>query len=461
MSQTRPNILFILTDQQRWDSVGAYSPHGAATPALDQLAAEGVRFEHAFTCQPVCGPARACLQTGRFASQLGCYANNRALPPGEPTLARWLGAAGYAVGYVGKWHLASTAGTEHNYHYCAIPPERRGGYDGYWMAADLPEYTSSGYAGVLFDQAGQTVPWTGYRADVYTDHALNFLAQQSADQPFFLFLSYVEPHPQPYHKAYQGPPPASRAGIIRDYLRYDAPNDAEPPASPPVVPDDLRATPGDWQEGYADYLACCARVDTNVARLVAHLRASHTLENTVIIYASDHGCHFHTRHQSNDKSSCHDNSIRVPLIIRGPGFTGGQATAALASLIDLPPTVMRCAGLPLPETMMGRPLQEALTGTEVPWPTSVYVQISHAGTGRALRTQDWKYGVMAESPQAVTDGMAASYRESHLYDLHHDPHEANNLVADDSYALVRERLRQDLLAWMVRAGEGCSAILPV
>jgi len=106
---TRPNILFILTDQQRWDSVGAYGQSLNVTPNLDRFAAQGVRFGNAFTCQAVCGPARACLQTGRYAVETGCHTNGIALPEGEMTIARELGPSGYDPADVGKWHLASIA----------------------------------------------------------------------------------------------------------------------------------------------------------------------------------------------------------------------------------------------------------------------------------------------------------------------------------------------------------------
>ena len=311
MNHRQPNILFILSDQQRWDTISAYKRYTSRTPAIDRLASEGCLFRQAFTCQPLCGPARSCLQTGQFASQTGCIANNIALPSSQPTLAHLLRRTGYDVGYVGKWHLASSGNGENSYHYRPVPKKKRGGYDGFWIGADLPEYISNGYEGVLFDENEDTIHWQGYRADVYTDFAIRYLGNRPRQQPFFLFLSFVEPHPQPYHSRYRGPKPASRKGIIRDYLRYDAPLDVDRPITP-SIPKDLVDSPGDWEEGYADYLACCESVDRNVARLIDYLQGNGLLDKTVIIYTSDHGCHFHTRHRYNDKCSCHENSIRIP-----------------------------------------------------------------------------------------------------------------------------------------------------
>ena len=129
--ESRPNILFLFSDQQRWDTLGCYGRPivDNLTPNLDRLAAEGTLFKHAFTCQPVCGPARACLQTGLYATQTGCYRNDIALKPDQPTLAGQLGASGYETAYVGKWHLASQ-GNEQDYQKRAVPLEHRGGYKG-------------------------------------------------------------------------------------------------------------------------------------------------------------------------------------------------------------------------------------------------------------------------------------------------------------------------------------------
>jgi len=453
---TPPNILFILSDQQRWDSVGAYGQALPTTPHIDRLAAEGVRFENAFTCQPVCGPARACLQTGRYASETGCFRNGLGLPEGEPTLPRYLRQAGYDSAYVGKWHLASR---EHEYYYSAIPPERRGGYDGYWIAADLPEYISSGYAGCAWDRDMQRVDFEGYRADAYTDWALRYLGERPGDRPFFLFVSYVEPHPQPYHKRYRGPPPDDRRGIIRDYMRYDAPKGEAAHFADHDVPGDLAGTDGDWQVAYADYLASCGRVDTNVARLLAELDRQGVADDTLVVYTSDHGCHFHTRTQG-DKNSCHDGSIRIPLVVRGPGFRGGRVANELASLIDLPPTLLQAAGLASPATMRGRPLQDIDDPSAAEWRDSVFVQISHRGAGRAVRTSRWKYAVSSPRDDRPDAPGSDTYLEAFLYDLAADPHERDNRVADPSLAAVRAELRGMLVEHMVSTGEPKPTIGP-
>ena len=175
----RPNILFLFSDQQRWDTLGCYGQPLEITPNLDRLASEGVLFEHAFSPQPVCGPTRACLQTGKYASEIPCTMNDVGLPIGEKTIAHRLSATGYEVGYIGKWHLASdfkAPGVEEPYYGAAdpVPPERRGGYRDYWLAADVLEFTTHGYDGHMFDGEGnkREFPPGRYRVEAQTDWVL-------------------------------------------------------------------------------------------------------------------------------------------------------------------------------------------------------------------------------------------------------------------------------------------------
>jgi len=152
----KPNILFLFSDQQRWDTCGCYGQKLNVTPNLDKMAEKGVRFENAFTCQPVCGPARACLQTGKYATETGCVINNIMLPKDEKTIADHLSGNGYEVGYIGKWHLASCGptGGPDDFQTKAVPPDLRGGYKDFWLASDVLEFTSHSYDGHMFNADG-------------------------------------------------------------------------------------------------------------------------------------------------------------------------------------------------------------------------------------------------------------------------------------------------------------------
>lgn len=434
----RPNIIFYFSDQQRWDTLGCYGQKLDVTPNLDRIAAQGTRFANAFTCQPVCGPARACLQTGLYATQTGCYVNGISLPTDAQTLAKTLNGAGYDTAYVGKWHLASDRETN-DYQTSAIPIQRRGGYK-HWMAADVLEFTSHGYNGYVFDGDGKRVDFTGYRADCINNYAVDYVRNHDGEKPFFLFVSQIEPHHQNDRRRFEGPD-----GSKRRFADYETPGD-------------LVGTQGDWRENYPDYLGCCNSLDANVGRLFDTLEDKGILEDTVFIYTSDHGSHFCTRN-AEYKRACHDGCTHIPLIARGPGFMGGRVIEPLVSLIDLPSTILGVAGVPVPEAYRGRELQSMIGDPGAVWDDEVFMQISESQIGRCIRTAKWKYSVRAEG-----DGWSAAdadtYYEEFLYDLQADPHERVNLVEDAAHADVRAVLAQTLKRRMVYAGEAEPAILP-
>ncbi len=222
-TNSQPNILFIISDQQRWDTVSCYgSPIvPGLTPHLDRMAAEGVLFRHAFTPQPLCGPARACLQSGLYATQTGCFINGRALPLDQPSIAKLLSGAGYETGYVGKWHLACDP--QHRFKGVGIPMERRGGYRDYWMATEALESSSHGYEGYVYDTDGNRVDFEGYRVDCITNFVLDYLgsyAERRSSRPFFLFTSFIEPHHQNDLHRYVGP-----IGSKARFAQYNVPGD--------------------------------------------------------------------------------------------------------------------------------------------------------------------------------------------------------------------------------------------
>jgi len=440
------NILLFFTDQQRWDTCGCYGQELAVTPNLDRMAAEGVRFEQAFTCQPVCGPARACLQTGKYATEVGCFRNGIALPQDHKTIAHWLSEAGYEVGYVGKWHLASThhlgeADVDHRVK--PVPMEYRGGYKDYWVASDVLEFTSHSYDGHMFDAAGNKVefPPDRYRADCVTDSAVEFLRARRGGGPFFLMVSYIEPHHQNDHNRYEGP--RGSAERFGDYR----------------VPGDLADTEGDWRENWPDYLGCCNALDRNLGRLRDELEKLHLADDTLILFTSDHGSHFRTRN-AEYKRSCHDACIHIPMVACGPGFAGPGTLGDLVSLIDVPPTILAAAGVQVPRTMRGRALQTLVDGSAPDWPKEVFLQISESHVARAVRTKEWKYSVRAPEGHGGRDPGSDRYVEDFLYDLQADPHERNNLVADPALAAIRAELAETLKRRMRDAGEDEPIIEP-
>ncbi|MBM7567194.1 sulfatase-like hydrolase/transferase [Paenibacillus sacheonensis] len=427
-NRKRPNVIVFFTDQQRWDTTGIHGNPLGLTPNFDRMAQEGTHAAHSFTCQPVCGPARSCLQTGKHATSTGSYRNGIPLAEGNVTLAEHFAGAGYRTGYIGKWHLADEE---------PVPAGKRGGYD-YWLASNTLEFSSDSYDTVMYDGNNQAVKLPGYRVDAMTDAAIRFI-DGNQDDPFFLFLSYIEPHHQNHLDNY--PAPVGYEGLYAG--RW--------------TPPDLAALGGTAAQHLGGYYGMVKRLDEALGRLNDALRSLGLAEDTVILFTSDHGCHFKTRN-AEYKRSCHDSSIRVPTALIGPGFSGGGRLKRLVSLVDLPPTLLDAASIPVPDEMEGRSLLRELRGEADDEPNDVFVQISETQVGRALRTPRWKYSVSAPGKNGWDEAASDTYREEFLYDLEADPHELANLIGLDSYNEVTAGLRERLLE-RIREVEGASPVI--
>ncbi len=199
------------------------------------------------------------------------------------------------------------------------------------------------------------------------------------------------------------------------------------------------------------------RLDEALGRLLDALRSLGQLENTVILFTSDHGNHFKTRNREY-KRSCHDASIRVPTALRGPGFDGGGEIDALVSLVDLPPTLLDAAGIPVPPEMEGRSVLRKVRDRSSDWPQDVFVQISESQTGRCVRTARWKYSARSEERDGATGELvsresAEVYADDCLYDLRADPWELTNLIGMPTYGAVVAEMRERLVARMTAIGE--------
>ncbi|HWC16979.1 MAG TPA: sulfatase-like hydrolase/transferase, partial [Terriglobales bacterium] len=301
----RPNVILIISDQFRWDCIGAYGLNPLnLTPNLDAMATEGTAFLNAITNQPVCTPSRACLFTGNYTNRHGVWRNGLPLPPESVTLAKLFRSAGYTANYVGKWHLAPE---NHNDPATLgpVPKQYRGGFDDFWEGCNVLERTSHPYEGAIWDAQGNEIRFKDtYRVDFITDRVVRFLRGQPRE-PFLLGISYLEPHFQNDCNCFVAP-----KGYAERYRNS-------------FVPRDLSFFPGDWQEQLADYYGCIARVDENVGRLRQELTALRLVDHTVVVFLSDHGCHFRTRNPEYKRSG-HESSIHIPLVIAGPGFSGSR-----------------------------------------------------------------------------------------------------------------------------------------
>ena len=216
--------------------------------------------------------------------------------------------------------------------------------------------------------------------------------------------------------------------------------------------------PADYRH-LAGYYGMIKRLDEALGRLLDALRSLNMLDNTVVLFTSDHGSHFKTRN-GEYKRSCHESSVRVPTAFQGPGFDGGGMVHQLVSLIDLPLTLLDAAGIDVPAEMPGRSLLALLHGDPVDWPDDVFIQISESQIGRAVRTHRWKYSVSAPAANGWADAASSGYTEEFLYDLQSDPYELNNLIGWDSHTDVAETMRERLLRHIQAAGETKPVISP-
>ena len=445
-----PNVVVIIADQFRGDFIGAngQNPMGV-TPNLDAMAERGVTMLNAVTNQPLCSPSRACLFTGRYATETGMWK----LPPGVelnrdlPTLATVLRSNGYTANYIGKWHLAPID-RDSRKGLGFVEPRDRGGFLDLWQASNVLELTSHPYEGTIWNGDGKPMHYKDiYRVDYLTDLAVQFLKQRH-EKPFLLVLSQLEPHFQNDANAFVPP-----KGYIKRYQN-------------PFAPKDLRFFPGDWQRQLPGYYGDIKRIDESVGTVLKTLAEEDLEENTIVLFISDHGCHFRTRN-TEYKRSPHESSIHIPIIMQGPGLNQSRKVNEVVSMVDVTPTLLDAAGVPVPASMKGRSFLPLLNQPKgrANWRNEAFVQISDSMVARALRTDQWTYCVVDPTGNGDRDPGSTHYQEYQMYNLAADPHQLLNLAGrhdppelvhydgDRPLPEVAAYLRERLIARMVEAGE--------
>jgi arylsulfatase A-like enzyme len=438
----KPNIVIYHSDQFRWDFVGANGSNSSThTPNLDALANGGTNFTHAVTNQPVCAPSRSVLVTGRYATQTGVWRNGLGLREDLPTLATELRKAGYTANYIGKWHMAPGSEAEGGGRG-AVKEEHRGGFLDLWEASNALEFSTHPYEGTIWDRDNNPITFKDeYRVDFLTDRAEKFLRQKQ-EKPFLLMISQLEPHQQ------------------NDLGRMVGPKGSAERFIDAYVPVDLRSFPGDWHKQLPDYYGACEAIDASVGRLRKVLDEEGLAENTIFLFMSDHGCHFMTRNQEY-KRSTHNSSLRVPLLVNGPGFENARQIQEVIGIVHIAPTLLDAADVPAPASMQGRSFLPLLRDAKArtAWPSAELIQISESMTGRAVRTKDWTYCI-ADPTGMTNEPASTNYHEYQLYDQRNDPHELVNLAGRKEYRAVSDELRDRLKELMVAAGEPEPDIVP-
>jgi uncharacterized sulfatase len=437
MTQPR-QIIVIMTDTQRVDMLGCYGFPDMRTPSLDRLAAEGMRFDRAYTCQPVCGPARAALFTGVYPHSNGSWGNSMALDANTKTLGQRLRDHGLHTAYIGKYHLDGG-----DYFGMGRCPD---GWDpAYWydMRCYLEELTPEERLRSR-DMAtnrdpGITAEFTfGHRC---ANRAIDFLAQH-ADEDFFLVLSFDEPHgpclcPPPFNTMYAG----YRFPKSRNWWDplTDKPEHQRVWAGKTLAHDKdaLQLEP-------ADFFGCNSFVDWEIGRVTDAIDAH--APGALTVYTADHGDMMCSHSLYWKGPAMYDEITRVPFIVRWPGVVpAGSVCAHPVSHIDLAPTVLESAAVPVPMLLEGHSLLPALRAPETRVDDAVFMEF-----GRYEIDHDGFGGF--QPIRAVFDGryklVINLLTSDELYDVAADPEEFTNLIADDAHTATRDRLHDRLLAWM-------------
>ncbi len=431
----RPNILLIHSDQHRFDCVGANGHPLVKTPHLDRLAAEGVNFTHAFTPNPVCSPARACLQTGAWATTHRCVTitGTEAYQPADPELpilTQLLADSGYRVGHVGKFHGETTGGpTDHGVEEFIGTSE----YPKWRASQGLPEVPTTD-AGGGTDPVAPEQTALGWGAGE-TERLLENLA--NPERPFFVRWDPVQPHlpnvvPEPY------------ASMISPTDIAPWPSFDDPLVNKPRVQQRTRERWGtdswtweDWQPVVARYLGEISLLDAQVGRLLATLDRLGVAGNTLVIYTTDHGDMCGGHGMMDKHYVMYDDILRVPLIVRWPGHLEAGTIRAdfVSNEIDLARTLLTVAGVEAPKSFMGSDLFSDTS----PMRSDIFAQYqgTHQGlfSQRMVRNERWKY---VYNPVSIDE----------LYDLEGDPGEITNRVDDPSVAECLASLRARLGEWM-------------
>ncbi len=438
--QQKRKVVLIMTDTQRKDMLGCYGNKDMKTPCLDRLAAGGVRFENAYTCQPVCGPARAALFTGIYPHSNGSWGNSMPIGDNVKTIGQRLTDNGILCAYMGKWHVDGG-----DYFGVGRCPE--GWDEDYWydMRCYLEELSEkdrvrSRDARTNEDDLDEEFLF-GHRV---SNKAIDFL-EKNGDDDFLLVVSYDEPH-HPY---------LCPRRFIDMYRGYEFPKSPNIWDRLDDKPEHHRAWSGDSfkkdkdslkLDSYNYFLACNSYVDYEIGRVVEAIEKNSP--DALVIYTTDHG-DMMASHSINSKGSAMYQEItNIPFIVKCPGMIPSDTVSeSLISHIDVVPTIMDHMGLEIPKILEGRSTIEVFKDPKSSVNNEIFIEfgryeIDHDGFGgfqpiRCCRDSRYKLVV-----NLLTS--------DELYDLKDDPYEMKNLIGSEEHAKTRDGLHDKLLEWMNR-----------
>jgi arylsulfatase len=454
---SRPNILFIMVDEMRWNALGCAGNPIARTPSLDRLAREGTRFATAYTCAPVCVPSRYCFFTSRYAHVHGSTDNGTPPRAGEVLLPVLLRHHGYETALSGKLHF--------------LPPEQEYGFDYFWSFTTegpgklqrWPEYMDAkhgrGSARRLVpgsqpypdDPLGKDLgklPYPKEDSQTFwiTDRAIDFLRRRDRQKPFFLFVSYLDPHSpshlcEPYWSMYDAdkmPSPRIPESVKKE--RAEAVRNDARGGGRHLIADEKMA-----RALTAAYYAKVTMVDDNVGRLLQQIESMGLADDTIVVFTADHG-NMLGDHGRWFKGVMYEGSSRVPLMIKAPrrsawaaAFNRGKTVNELVENIDVMPTLMEMIGRPLPAGagFQGVSLANLAAGQETAWKTAIFAERG------SMMVRTARYKLIKNQEKNIREGDG----DYELYDMVKDPGEDVNLIDDPACASVAAELKARLEAW--------------
>lgn len=413
----RPNIIFILIDDLRWDALGCTGQPVAQTPNIDRIGNEGAIFENAFVTTPLCSPSRASILTGQYVRTHGVNNNTRTQELNKLghqliTFPMLLHKSGYDTAFIGKWHMGND-------------DSPRRGFD---------RWVSFPGQGVYFNPTlnidGHRQKERGYISDILSDYAVNYI-KAPHDRPFCLYLGHKAVH-QPFT-------PAPRdAGLFEGRKIQRRPN-ANDPSTKLALTESHKREGGPTDKVILDQLRTMVAVDDGVGRIMRTLEQKNELDNTLIVFTSDNGF-FWGEHGLTDKRYGYEESIRVPLLMRYPKMIKpGRKISEMALNIDLAPTFLDLGGAPIPREMEGRSLVPILQGRPVRWRDAFLGEYFKEDpypfipAWHGIRTERFKF---LDYP-ALTGA-------DEFYDLKNDPYEMRNLIDDPAAADDLKRTKAEM-----------------
>jgi arylsulfatase A-like enzyme len=406
----KPNFLFVYTDDQRWDAMGVVQREQGErarfpwfkSPNMDRLAAEGVRFRNAFVTLSLCAPSRASFLTGRYNHLNGIIDNNTEFPADSVTHASLLRAAGYRTAYIGKWHMGSQRGQRPGFDYSAS-------FIGHGRYNDCPVEIN-----------GVSTPTQGWLDDVSTDFAIDFM-KQNKDRPFAMVVGFKSPHsprggknlPERLRNLYAGETSRTTPNMGVPAI-YNAPDPVTGKSAPGLADNAV----------HLDYLRHVTGADENLGRLLNTLDALGLAEDTVVVYASDNG-YFLGEHCLGDKRAIYEESLRIPMLVRYPRlFPKGQVLDEMVLNIDLAPTFLDLAGLPVHSGMQGVSWKVLAAGQKpANWRQSFLAEYF-----KELGSTPTFVGIRTPTEKLVRYKGREEWTE--VFDLALDPYEVKNLADD-------------------------------